>query len=147
HSIGRGWSVLRRLLYSRSQQVIVQTQRNLEYYPESIRRIARVIPSPVVLPTEVQLDIPQRPPGRSKVVIAMGRLVEQKGFDVLLHAFRRVASKHPAWALDIWGEGGKRDQLESLITELGLRERVRLCGVTRQPFERLGEADIFVLSS
>ena len=147
HLIGRWWDILRRFLYSRAARVIVQTERNLEYYPGSIKRIARVIPNPVMVPKEVQLCVPQHPPGRSKVAIAMGRLVEQKGFDLLLHAFSRIASKHPAWTLDIWGEGGKRSELESLISKLGLKERARLCGLTRQPFERLLEADLFVLSS
>src|SRR5437773_3534118 len=147
HAIGKCWNILRRLLYARATRLIVQTQRNLEYYPPSIKRIARVIPNPVMVPTVEQLELTRHASGDSKIVIAMGRLVEQKGFDLLLHAFSRIASKHPAWTLDIWGEGGKRSELEALITKLGLDERARLCGLTRQPFERLLEADLFVLSS
>ena len=147
HPIGRCWAMLRRLLYARATRLIVQTERNLEYYPRSIQRIARVIPNPVMVPKEAQTSVPRHASGVSKVVIAIGRLVEQKGFDLLLHAFSRIASKHPAWMLNIWGEGAKRSELESLIAKLGLDQRARLCGVTRQPFERMRESDLFVLSS
>ncbi len=146
HPIGRCWGFLRRLLYARATRLVVQTQRNLDSYSPSIKRIARVIPNPVMVPKEVQLAV--APALReTKVVIAMGRLVEQKGFDLLLRAFGQIASKHPLWTLDIWGEGEKRAELEVLIVELGLQERARLCGLTREPFERLREADLFVLSS
>jgi glycosyltransferase involved in cell wall biosynthesis len=147
HPIGRIWDILRRLCYARAKRFIVQTQRNLEYYPRSIQRIARIVPNPVMLPKELSSSVPWQPPGKTKVVIAMGRLVEQKGFDLLLHAFARMASKHPAWTLAIWGEGANRSELESLITTLGLQDRAQLCGLTRNPFERLKAADLFVLSS
>ena len=147
HPIGRCWDRLRRLLYARATRLIVQTERNLEYYPRSIKRIARVIPNPVMVPKEAQGSVLGHAAGKSKVLIAMGRLVEQKGFDLLLHAFSRIASKHPAWNLNIWGEGAKRSELEALIAKLGLEQRARLCGVTRQPFERMRESDLFVLSS
>jgi glycosyltransferase involved in cell wall biosynthesis len=145
--IGGCWALLRRWLYPRATRFIVQTQRNLEYYPSSIQRIARVIPNALIVPKEAQRYVPQHPPGRSKVVIAMGRLVEQKGFDMLLRAFGRIAAKHPDWILNLWGEGEKRAELESLIAKLGLQPRAQLCGLTRQPFERFLEADLFVLSS
>ena len=87
HLIGGSWDLLRRLSYFRAKRVIVQTQRNLEYYPRFIRRIARVIPNPVMLPKEVRHNAPRHSTGGSKVIIAMGRLVEQKGFDLLLAAF------------------------------------------------------------
>jgi glycosyltransferase involved in cell wall biosynthesis len=147
YPIGRGWNLLRRLSYARASRLIVQTERNLKYHPRSIQRIARVIPNPVMVPIHAQASVPCHAREKSKLVIAMGRLVEQKGFDLLLHAFSQVASKHPAWRLNIWGEGTKRSELEALIAKLGLEQRARLCGVTRQPFERMRESDLFVLSS
>src|SRR5437667_1505640 len=77
----------------------------------------------------------------------MGRLEAQKGFDLLLRAFSRIAAKHAEWTLEIWGEGREQAVLQALIAELGLTERARLRGVTRRPFDELLQAGLFVLSS
>jgi glycosyltransferase involved in cell wall biosynthesis len=61
-------------------------------------------------------------------IVAVGRLVEKKGFDVLLHAFRRVLDSRPQSTLDIIGTGPLADELTELATRLGLDDRLRLTG-------------------
>jgi glycosyltransferase involved in cell wall biosynthesis len=80
------------------------------------------------------------------VVIAMGRLTQQKGFDMLLKAFSRVLSAADA-RLVIMGEGPQRTSLEELVKELGIEEKVSLSGFQRNPYAMLAHSDIFVLSS
>jgi glycosyltransferase involved in cell wall biosynthesis len=58
-------------------------------------------------------------------VLAVGRLVEKKGFDVLLHALARTADP---WRLDIVGDGPERRRLADLVERLGLGGRVRFRG-------------------
>ncbi len=84
---------------------------------------------------------------REKIVIAMGRMSHEKGFDMLLQAFAVVARDHPRWRLEIWGEGPLRASLEALRDELGLGDRARLPGTTKAPFEQMRQADLFVMSS
>ena len=79
--------------------------------------------------------------------MAVGRLVHQKGFDLLLRAFARIAPAHPESRLTIWGEGEQRAALEALCAGLGVAERVQLPGLTERPGQWVEEADIFVLSS
>jgi glycosyltransferase involved in cell wall biosynthesis len=82
-----------------------------------------------------------------KMIIAMGRLDWQKGFDLLLQGFECIADRYPDWSLTIWGEGPERDALERLRSDLRLDERIYLPGITKQPFEKMHQADLFVLSS
>ncbi|HWV13485.1 MAG TPA: glycosyltransferase [Sphingobium sp.] len=107
-----------------------------------MRRRHWVIPNPTYAP--IQLD-DARPNGRR--IVAVGRLVPQKGFDLLLAAFAQVADRIPDWSLTIWGEGPERVRLEAQRDALGLRDRVALPGVTREHGGWLREADIFILSS
>lgn len=61
-------------------------------------------------------------------VVAVGRLVEKKGFDVLLRAFAEVARDRPRSTLRIIGEGPQRAELEAQVDALGLRDNVELAG-------------------
>jgi glycosyltransferase involved in cell wall biosynthesis len=90
------------------------------------------------------LDAPGRPAG--PLVVACGRLAEQKGFGVLLEAMARVRTKLPA-QLWIVGEGPRRRDLERTAAGLGLESCVRFCGHQRNPYRYMAAADLFVLSS
>ena len=61
-------------------------------------------------------------------LLAIGRLVPQKGFDRLLRALPTVLARHPQASLDVIGAGPERRQLEALAGDLGLLDRVRFHG-------------------
>ena len=143
--IGKAWERLRRWVYPHCTRLVAQTSSALSYFSAKVQQRAQVIPNPVLLPSK---RTPKHACNRStKTVVALGRLREQKGFDLLLGAFARVAPKHPEWSLVIWGEGPLRPQLERVRDERGLQGRASFPGLTRQPFENLQQADLFVLSS
>lgn len=80
-------------------------------------------------------------------VIAVGRYVPQKGFDMLIAAWRHVVTACPDWKLHIWGEGGQRTQLQIQINMLGLEKSCILEGPTDNVVGKYIENSIFVLSS
>ncbi|MCZ8523109.1 MULTISPECIES: glycosyltransferase [Paenibacillus] len=98
-----------------------------------------VIDHPENEPSDEQKDIP--------TVIAMGRLVKEKGFDTLIKAHSELIAEKTAHSLLILGEGEQRESLEELIRELRVDKTVTLQGFVPNPNEYLLEADIFVLSS
>jgi glycosyltransferase involved in cell wall biosynthesis len=83
----------------------------------------------------------------SKVVVAAGRLRLQKGFDLLIRAFKTVAREHPDWHLKIYGAGDERDALRELILEQELYNHVVMMGMSDRLHEELAKGSIFVLSS
>jgi glycosyltransferase involved in cell wall biosynthesis len=82
-----------------------------------------------------------------KTIVAVGRFVPQKGFDMLLRAFARIAALHPDWSLTIWGEGPERERLEQQRNALGLQERVSFPGLSDRPGGWVESGSVFLLSS
>jgi len=145
HSIGKFWSLLRLVVYKRSACLVVQTRDARSFFSSSIQKKSRVIPNPILVP---EYSGPALKSGASsKTLLAMGRLREQKGFDLLLKAFATLYDKFPDWMLEIWGEGEQKEHLEGLRDELGLRGRVRFPGLAKEHYKTISAADIFVLSS
>ncbi|MEV2213312.1 glycosyltransferase family 4 protein [Streptomyces sp. NPDC050997] len=66
--------------------------------------------------------------GTAKVVVAAGRLVPVKRYDLLIEAFAMVVAERPDWQLRIYGKGEEHDRLRGLISELGLYNNVFLMG-------------------
>ncbi|QHA93639.1 glycosyltransferase family 4 protein [Bacillus sp. N1-1] len=86
-------------------------------------------------------------PLESKTIIAAGRLVPQKGFDLLIEAFKIVNEKHPDWKLKIFGGGRERQNLLDLIEEKELYNHVVLMGSTPNIDVELMKSSIYALSS
>lgn len=147
HAIGAAWNTLRSLLYRRADALVVQSP-DLGGWAKEVAGDARVaiIPNPIKPMFNGSAKAAHRL-GDGHTVVAMGRLVRQKGFDLLIEAFARCAEQHPEWSLVILGEGEERSNLESLLAAKGLQDRVRLAGQVPYPGQTLGQADLFVLSS
>lgn len=85
-------------------------------------------------------------PGQPPVILAIGRFYEQKDFPNLIRAFARLAPTTDGRLL-ILGDGPQRPQLEGLVRQLGLEERVALPGFVDNPYAYLKRARVFALSS
>jgi glycosyltransferase involved in cell wall biosynthesis len=141
-TVGAVWNMLRHWTYPRSAGLVTMTQGAMDHFTRTMDVRGWVIPNSAPPPPAAAS---WRPDGR--IVGAVGRLVPQKGFDLLIDAFARVASSIPEWRLVIWGEGPERAALEAQRDRLGLSDRVSLPGITHRPGEWIAQSDLFVLSS
>ena len=144
--LGIVWRVLRNLTFRRAFGLVTMTQGAMNYFPASMRGKRWVIPNPVIVSYDREKQRHSAKPN-IKTLTAVGRLVKQKGFDLLIAAFAAVAISIPTWQLVIWGEGPERHALEKLVKDLAMEERILLPGVSKYPGGWINGSDAFVLSS
>ncbi|WP_421952722.1 glycosyltransferase [Pelagibacterium sp.] len=111
--------------------------------PQTVKTIYNPVISATLLqrsyePVEWEDDDP--------LIVAAGRLVPQKDYPTLLHAFAHVR-QHRRAKLVILGEGELRTSLQRMANELGVAEDVWLAGFVANPYPWMRRADLFVLSS
>lgn len=80
------------------------------------------------------------------LILAVGTLKDSKKYDLLIRAFANIPSCKKS-TLYIIGDGPKRNELEMLIRELKLEDRIFLPGFTLNIAEWYSKASLFVLSS
>jgi colanic acid/amylovoran biosynthesis glycosyltransferase len=87
--------------------------------------------------------------GETVRILAVGRLVEKKGFEFAIRAIALVRRKYSNLRYDIIGDGPLRTALQRLVRELGLEEVVSLLGAADSDFirERMAQAHLFLLAS
>jgi GalNAc-alpha-(1->4)-GalNAc-alpha-(1->3)-diNAcBac-PP-undecaprenol alpha-1,4-N-acetyl-D-galactosaminyltransferase len=119
------WRLLRRVCYSSAYAVVAQTQDAARWLQRSCRAQVKVIPN-------FLWDLPRPQCDREPMIIAVGRLSTEKGFDLLLKAFARIAPNFPSWRLCIIGEGAERQALTRLRDGLNLSGRVEFVGEVQQ---------------
>jgi len=149
--IGHFWALGRRLTYWRAKWVVVQTEDVRRYIEiDCYGARAVVVPNPVVWPvsaTEPTVHSEQVVREGRRLLLAVGRLGREKGFDLLIKAFAAVANEAPDWDLVILGEGSEREDLEAQRDALGLGDRTYLPGHVGNVGDWYERADLYVLSS
>jgi glycosyltransferase involved in cell wall biosynthesis len=129
--------------------VVTCCRTNLEYLsrlaPEAGRKL-HLIHHGIDLET---FHPPADAPARAvPLVVAVGRLVEKKGFDDLLEACRIVKDRGHVFRLVVYGDGPLRDDLVAAALRLGLDNQVSFAGARTQGeiLDALQEADVFALT-
>jgi glycosyltransferase involved in cell wall biosynthesis len=93
--------------------------------------------------------VPDKPPlpqeRAPRRVVAVGRLIEKKGFDLLVRAAARLIPHWPSLQVEIIGDGPEHGRLVALIAEHGLQSTVLLRGPLPhdEVLEAIGKAQIF----
>lgn len=151
--LGQPWAGLRRWVYPRLAAVSALTNDSAEWIrTQTQARSVPVMPNPIpypipdgkpaIDPSEVKAKL-----GGGKILLAVGRLTHEKGFDRLLAAFSIVHINHPDWRLIILGEGPLRGKLEQYCQELGLLNAVAMPGAVGNIGAWYNASDAYVMTS
>jgi GalNAc-alpha-(1->4)-GalNAc-alpha-(1->3)-diNAcBac-PP-undecaprenol alpha-1,4-N-acetyl-D-galactosaminyltransferase len=134
-------------LFTKAEKVVFQTPMARDCYERLLENKSYVIPNPCFLLNTIDEGV-DRTSRFDKEIISAGRLVPEKGFDILIKAFRTIQDHKPEYKLVIYGDGPERENLENLIKELGFKDgSVLLPGGTKNLPELMRKAKMFVLSS
>lgn len=140
----KGRRVARQLAARYCDSVVTLTERDKEYWLQGTQHKNQITAIPNPCPFPVQDNVY---PKHSKIVLAVGRLVNIKGYDLLLQTWLKVIETAPDWQLKIVGEGEDRASLSSFIVDNNLSGSVELVGNTDNVEQYYKSAAVFCLSS
>jgi len=134
---------MRRVLYPRAGGATFQTEDARDYYRGIIRGKTAVLKNP--LSPDFQVSPWQGE--RSRRIVNAQRLSGTKNHALLIRAFERIAEDFPDYALEIYGEGPEKENLEKQVAASRYRSRIRLMGRMDRIQDRIRDAGLFVLPS
>lgn len=136
--IGFYWRLLSTQLVWKT---IVLTETDKRNYLKHIHCKIQCIPNFTTIKSEKQAKI------NSNIIVAVGRLERQKGFDLLLEAWADVTNSIKDWELRIVGSGSLKEELTSQAKRLGISKSVKFIPATSDIISVYTEASCLVMSS
>lgn len=148
--LGGIWKILRRYCYGRLNAVVALTAESADWL-RCCTRVQKVVVIPNVASYPLPANPPHMPPpskaNGAHLLLAVGRLCEQKGFDTLIAAFQSLAAKFPLWRLIILGDGPLYGDLAEQIADAGLDGRILLHCRVGNLVDWYAAADLYVMTS
>lgn len=126
--------------YGKADKVVFQTKYQSEYYAAFCKNNSVIIGNPISAPVYEGAH-------PKKDVVCVGKLMDQKNHPMMIRAFAQIADNFPDKQVFIYGEGSKREDLQKLIKEENMQDRIHLCGNSDHIFDVLHEYEYFVMCS
>ena len=145
--ISKSQIALWKLCFKKSDAIIVQTERQSEFFGKKERAKCTVIRNPL---SRVYIDSRRETYADTAVrFIASGRLCKQKNYPMMIKAFAAAAKQYPNITLDIFGAGSESyvAELQACIDSYSMSDRIVLRGRTNDMCTALMSADAFLMSS
>ena len=101
----------------------------------------------VCIPNPITVNVLQKSTLTDKRVLAVGRLMPQKGFDLLIDAWSKVENRKNGWKLRIVGKGRMENELIEKINHYSLQDSVEMVPFSNNVVEHYLQSSIFVMSS
>lgn len=128
-----------------SNELSLKMQKAFPVYAEKIRTIYDINNEDLIvrMSKEVVNDINTR----GVVIVTVGRLVKQKGYDIAINAASSLKKKNIDFTWYIIGEGPERRELEKRIREYHLENNFVLLGAKKNPYPYMRMANVYVQTS
>lgn len=136
--------VIRSVAFKEVNGFVFQSEGAQDYFAENIRNRSVVIHNSVELP-EGKYLVPCKQ--REKKIVSVGRLHPQKNQKLLISAFAQIANQFSEYNLEIYGDGALHEELNTLISNYGLENRVFIYATRPDIYDYVYSASLFVLSS
>lgn len=131
----------RNMIYRKARVVVVLTDGcRTDFQRNDVKNVHAIGNMVTIARPEAECE-------RVKIVLAVGRLAAEKGFDTLINAFADIANRLADWQLVICGEGDERRNLEQLISERRMGGRIVLKGQVTDVATEYRKASFGVVSS
>lgn len=137
------YKIMIKILYPKGDGFVFQTEGAKNYFDRNTQMKSVIIPNSL----SSEVNRPRNVGKRKKEIVAVGRLVPEKNYSMLLYAIKEVIEEFPEYVLRIYGEGPLQTELETLIRELNLENQVFLMGIKDNVFDLIYDSTVFVLSS
>ncbi|MEI7831016.1 MAG: glycosyltransferase family 4 protein [Prolixibacteraceae bacterium] len=134
------WRIFRWLLYNKLDLLVSLTNRDVAQLQQFNHNVA-VIPNPLTFYPEQSAKL------ESKLMIAVGRLEYQKGYDLMLDVFERFCRKNGEWKLKIIGDGSLKTDLQKVAGEKGIAGRLIIAPATYSIEKEYLDASIYLMTS
>jgi glycosyltransferase involved in cell wall biosynthesis len=135
------------LCFQRSDAIIVQIKEQSLYFSKRLQEKSVVISNPISREFVKQQKV-YSSEGVCKFV-AVARVNTQKNYPMMIRAFTKATKENPACTLDIYGAGSPEAirKLQTLISQLGMEDKIHLCGWKQDISKLLPSYDAFLMSS
>lgn len=143
HKKGFIQNVLKRITFKRADGVVFQTENVKKMFSNSIQKKSIIISNPLY-PISVNAETNS---GNSKIIVAVGRLVEQKRYPYLIEAFNYFKKTKSNYRLKIYGSGPDELLIKEMIKNYNLSDSIELLKFTNEIIDKINECDFFVMPS
>lgn len=140
-NISKVWTILRKIFYRYANKVTANSKKACNFLERFVSKKKIFF-----IPNHIFLNQKKTKSKKKKIILAIGRLHYQKGFDVLIDSFYLSKVYKNGWKLVILGEGSEEKFLKNKVKKLKLNNKILFKGFV-DPTIWYKKSKIFVLPS
>ena len=135
------WQSVRAALLPRARFLVTPHEASVGWLAKYDVEVLK-IPNPLVPPSAMRGERN----GHRRRLVSLSRLSADKRPELSIRAFASISGEFPNWDFEIYGDGPSRATVAELIAKLA-PDRIRLRGFASEPYDVLGNADLFISTS